>query len=188
MQSCDLLPTHVLLSPKLQLINPPTMADSISSPIQATPGLPDANGDAQKPESNDDPETKECNPIEGESNNVVGCENIGSNSSKSSKKESNSSNNVIVRRERPTRACTARPAKYVDPPVIERRPRPVKREKVEKEVVDEVEEEENEGEAKEQCSKIVTHLVNEPTLEQMPRWKLRSMWELASILNFFNVS
>jgi len=164
------------------------MAEPISSPIQATSSLPDTNGDAQKPEPNDEPETKESSPIESEIDKEVGCENIGSKSAKSRKKESNSSsNNVIVRRERPTRACTARPAKYVYPPVIERRPRPVKREKVEKEVVEEVEEE-AEGGTREQCSKIVTALVNEPTLEQMPRWKLRSMWELASVLNFFNVS
>lgn len=38
------------------------------------------------------------------------------------------------------------------------------------------------------CSKIVTQLVTEPEPAQLPRWSIRSMWELASILNFLNVS
>lgn len=141
------------------------------------PCLPETNGDTQKPESD---------IIGGESNYELETEKVGG---QSNRKDSNScTNNGIVRRERPTRACTTRPAKYVDLPVIGRRPRPAKREKVEKEVVEVVEEEEQEE--GEPCNKIVsvTPLTNEPTLEQMPRWRLRSMWELASILNFFNVS
>lgn len=38
-----------------------------------------------------------------------------------------------------------------------------------------------------QCSKIVTPLVGEPEPSQLPRWSIRGMWQLASILNFFNV-
>lgn len=41
-----------------------------------------------------------------------------------------------------------------------------------------------------QCSnsKIVTSLVGPPPPSQLPRWSLRSMWELASVLNFLHVS
>ena len=40
-----------------------------------------------------------------------------------------------------------------------------------------------------QCSssKIVTPLVETPPASQLPRWSLRSMWELASVLNFLHV-
>lgn len=196
MQSYDLLPNPTLISPNPHLLDLPAMDDAVSSPIHRSSGEPVTNGDTQKPEpeTRTETETKEgSNPIEDESKKEeLGGDDVGSksnNSSKNGKKESNSNsnNNVIVRRERPTRACTARPAKYVDPPVIERRPRPPKREKVEKVVAEQVEEEEEEDGSKEQCSKVVTSLVNPPTPEQMPRWGLRSMWELASILNFLHV-
>ncbi|KAJ4889486.1 DDT domain superfamily [Raphanus sativus] len=36
-------------------------------------------------------------------------------------------------------------------------------------------------------SKIVTSLVSPPEPSQMPRWNLRSMWQLASVLNFLHV-
>ncbi|XP_048500158.1 DDT domain-containing protein DDR4 isoform X2 [Beta vulgaris subsp. vulgaris] len=211
MESCDLLPNPTIISPKSHLLDLPAMDDVVLSPIQRSSGEIETNGVAEIPETNKNPENsenpetnknpensgnpgtkiEEINPIEEESKKELelGSNDVGSkSSSKNGKKESNnSSNNVIVRRERPTRACTARPAKYVDPPVIERRPRPAKREKVEKLVVEEVEDEEDEEELKEQCSKVVTSLVNPPMPEQMPRWHLRSMWEMASILNFFHV-
>ncbi|XP_068643383.1 DDT domain-containing protein DDR4-like isoform X2 [Aristolochia californica] len=38
-----------------------------------------------------------------------------------------------------------------------------------------------------QCSKIITPLVHSPPPSQVPRWNLRSMWELASLLNFLHV-
>ncbi|XP_068638033.1 DDT domain-containing protein DDR4-like isoform X3 [Aristolochia californica] len=38
-----------------------------------------------------------------------------------------------------------------------------------------------------QCSKIITPLVHSPPPTQVPRWNLRSMWELASLLNFLHV-
>uniref|UniRef100_A0A7C9E9C5 DDT domain-containing protein n=1 Tax=Opuntia streptacantha TaxID=393608 RepID=A0A7C9E9C5_OPUST len=183
MQSHDLMPDSALVSPNPHLVDRPTMDDTVSTPIHSSPGRAETNGDAQKAETSDGPETK---PIEGEGRKELGSENISS--SKNGKRSSNTNNsNTIVKRERPTRACTARPAKYVDPPVIERRPRPPKREKLEKVEMKEVEEEEEQGEGKEQCSRVVTSLVNAPTPEQMPRWNLRSMWQLASILNFFNV-
>ncbi|KAL3528288.1 hypothetical protein ACH5RR_007610 [Cinchona calisaya] len=61
---------------------------------------------------------------------------------------------------------------------------------------EEEEEEEEEGEDEDspsgrsrnqQCSKIVTPLVGEPEPSQLPRWSIREMWQLASILNFLNV-
>lgn len=39
-----------------------------------------------------------------------------------------------------------------------------------------------------QCSKSITPLVGELEPSQLPRWNIRSMWQLASILNFLNVS
>ncbi|KAL0335674.1 UNVERIFIED_CONTAM: DDT domain-containing protein DDR4 [Sesamum radiatum] len=38
-----------------------------------------------------------------------------------------------------------------------------------------------------QYSRIVTPLVGEPEASQLPRWNIRSMWQLASILNFLNI-
>ncbi|CAO2818657.1 unnamed protein product [Amaranthus hypochondriacus] len=179
------------------------MDDAISVLIHRSSGEPENNGDTSKPETNYNPETemateaKESNLIEEESNKELSSDQfVGSKTNnKNGKKESktNTKNkDVVVRRERPTRACTIRPPKYVVPPIIERRPRLPKKEKVEKMVVadeaveDEVEEEEEE-ESNGKCSNVVTPLVNPPTVDQIPRWNLRSMWELASILNFFHV-
>ncbi|XP_057516654.1 DDT domain-containing protein DDR4-like isoform X2 [Amaranthus tricolor] len=201
MQSYDLLPNPTLISPNPHLFHYPAMDDAISVPIHRSSGKPESNGDTSKPETNNNPETemateaKESNLIEEESNKELGSDQfVGSKSNnKNGKKESNTTTknkDVVVRRERPTRACTIRPAKYVDPPIIERRPRLPKKEKVVKMVVadeaveDEVEEEE---ESNVKFSKVVTPLVNTPTLDQIPRRNLRSMWELASILNFFHV-
>ncbi|KAL5976695.1 hypothetical protein ACLOJK_021028, partial [Asimina triloba] len=73
------------------------------------------------------------------------------------------------------RACTSRSsarlqAPAAPPPSVEQR-RPAKDEQ-----------------QPQQCSKIVTRLVAEPTPSDLPRWSLRSMWEFASLLNFLNVS
>ncbi|KAH9624449.1 hypothetical protein KSS87_008879 [Heliosperma pusillum] len=159
------------------------MNDTVLDPIHGSSGGLDLNGDINKPEFE--------NPglVEGNSNSNC---NSNSNdvvvSSVGVKNGRNSSNDVFVRRERPTRACTTRTPKYVDPPVIEKRSRGPKKEKavavVEEEDVN-VSEEENEVMG--QCSKVVTSLVNPPTPEQMPRWRLRSMWELASILHFLHL-
>lgn len=56
---------------------------------------------------------------------------------------------------------------------------------------EEEEEQEEDGapNSPEQCSgsgKIVTPLVGSPPPSQLPRWSLRSMWELASVLNFLH--
>lgn len=80
-----------------------------------------------------------------------------------------------TRSNRPSRACTIRAASrlYSSPPAIERKPKKEQR---------------REESPPEQCSKIVTPLVEPPTESQLPRWNLRSMWELASVLNFLRVS
>lgn len=59
--------------------------------------------------------------------------------------------------------------------MVERKPKPKK------------EQQEEESPQQQQCSKIVTPLVEEPSPSQLPRWSLRSKWELASVLNFLHV-
>ncbi|GAB4845546.1 hypothetical protein Ancab_038951 [Ancistrocladus abbreviatus] len=158
------------------------MCDAVSIPIpDSRPCSPQPQPRTSNHEINHKNEETHNNGEEnGEGTNGNSENNNNKSSSRSSKREKNSSVN-IVRRERPSRACTVRSAKlYVEPPVVERRSRPAaKREKVE-EVVEE-------EEPKEQTNKIVTPLVISSPPGQMPRWNLRSMWELASILNFLNL-
>ncbi|KAL1207851.1 DDT domain-containing protein DDR4 [Cardamine amara subsp. amara] len=115
-----------------------------------------------------------------------------------------------LRRTRPSRACTVRAQQRLQElQAAERKLRPPKKEfkreqhrrkeEVEEEddedVDDQEEEEEDDGDEsnKVQCvaggssGKIVTSLVPPPEPSQMPRWNLRSMWELASVLNFLHV-
>ncbi|KAK9278722.1 hypothetical protein L1049_028298 [Liquidambar formosana] len=86
---------------------------------------------------------------------------------------------IPSRNHRPPRACTARAAArlYAAQPVVERKPKPAKKDR------------HNESPPQQQCSnsKIVTPLVSSPPPTQLPRWSLRSMWELASVLNFLHV-
>lgn len=106
----------------------------------------------------------------------------------------NGGDNVVVRRERPSRACTARSAARLHAAAAaeaEVRKKKSKKRKVRREVLEEVEEEEEPPSPVNEFSKIVTVLVKEPPLAQMgqmARWNIRSMWELAAVLNFFNVS
>lgn len=82
-----------------------------------------------------------------------------------------------ARKSRPARACTARSfARLQSPsPVTERRPLAVgvitRREK----------------EEQQQTTRVITPLTLPPQPAQLQRWTLRSMWELASVLNFLNV-
>lgn len=94
-----------------------------------------------------------------------------------------------TRSNRPSRACTIRAAQrlYSSPPVIERKPKKEQRRQRERERERE-DSPESSPSPPSQCSKIVTPLVEPPSESQLPRWKLRSMWELASVLNFLNVS
>ncbi|CAH1428405.1 unnamed protein product [Lactuca virosa] len=103
-------------------------------------------------------------------------------------------NNVVVRRERPSRACTARSAARIYEAAVaeaavvstvrKQKPRRRPRREVEEE---EEEEEEPPPSPPNPYSDIITPLVSEPESSQLPRWEIRSMWELASVLNFLNV-
>ena len=104
-------------------------------------------------------------------------------------KEEEEKKATVTRSNRPSRACTIRAASRLYSsvqPTIHRKSKVVRREK--KEEKKEEEEEEEEDERQIQCSKIVTTLVEEPPASQLPRWNLRAMWELASVLNFLHVS
>lgn len=111
--------------------------------------------------------------------------------SQENKKDSNFTNNNennFVRRVRPSRACTLRSAaKLYEAKEASGNGRKKNNKRKERSLS--VEESPPRSPPQDQqCSKIVTPLVAEPTLSQLPRWSIRSMWELASILNFLNVS
>ncbi|CAL5441360.1 unnamed protein product [Camellia sinensis] len=91
--------------------------------------------------------------------------------------------NNIVRKERPSRACTARAAARLyaaEAAAAERKQRAARKDRVREKSP------EPSRPPPPQC-KIVTPLTVEPPPSQLPRWSLRSMWELGSILNFLNV-
>ncbi|KAG2319731.1 hypothetical protein Bca52824_012944 [Brassica carinata] len=114
-------------------------------------------------------------------------------------------NTTPLRRTRPSRACTVRTQQRLqEQQAAERKLKAPKKECKRKEEVEvdeddaddqEDEDEEEDDESQMQCvgggssvkSKIVTSLVPPPEPSQMPRWNLRSMWELASVLNFLHV-
>jgi hypothetical protein len=95
----------------------------------------------------------------------------------------------LSRSNRPSRACTIRAAarlqqqyqqqhQHAEP----RKPKAAKKEQQQRD---------DDEPSPQQCgsaSKIVTSLVDPPSPSQLPRWTLRSMWELASVLNFLHVS
>ncbi|KAL8118263.1 DDT domain-containing protein DDR4-like [Apium graveolens] len=110
--------------------------------------------------------------------------------SQENKKDTNFTNNGddnFVRRVRPSRACTLRSAaKLYEAKEASANER--KKNNKRKEMSLSLEESPPPSPPQDQqCSKIVTPLVGEPTISQLPRWSIRSMWELASILNFLNV-
>ncbi|KAK4804146.1 hypothetical protein SAY86_003963 [Trapa natans] len=84
---------------------------------------------------------------------------------------------------RPTRACTVRAAarlQELHQPAAERQPKTApKKERI----VDEAEM----SPPQQSGTRAVTKLVEPPPPAQLPRWRLRSMWELASVLNFLHV-
>ncbi|KAF7806145.1 DDT domain-containing protein DDR4-like isoform X1 [Senna tora] len=86
---------------------------------------------------------------------------------------------ITTRSNRPSRACTIRAASRLystAQPAIQRKAKDAKKEQ-----------RRPESPPQQQCSKIVTPLVEPPPPAQLPRWNLRSMWELASVLNFLHV-
>lgn len=113
-----------------------------------------------------------------------------------SKDTKNTNSNNIVRRERPSRACTIRSAARLHEAAAaeakvtadDRKRKKKRKERPRARDEEEEEEEPSSPPQDEQCSKIVTPLVGEPPPSQLPRWSIRSMWELASILDFLNVS
>ncbi|XP_059643655.1 DDT domain-containing protein DDR4 isoform X2 [Cornus florida] len=118
--------------------------------------------------------------------------NTHNNNENKNTHNNNNNNNNIVKRERPSRACTVRSAARLyaaaaaEAAVVSagRRQKAAKKERLRPR---EVEEERSPSPQQQQCSKIVTPLANPPPPGQLPRWSIRSMWELASILNFLNV-
>ncbi|GMH21959.1 hypothetical protein Nepgr_023802 [Nepenthes gracilis] len=179
MQTYDgLSPNASLIGPNPDHLDLPTMGDAVSAPIHhSQPSSPH-----QKTHNNDNTQSYNGNATE-----VRNTENNDSESkiSRSNKEKNGTNSDAIVRRERPSRACTARAAAsklYVEPSVIERRPKPAAR-RERGDAQEEVEEEEQ----KDQSRHIVTPLVNSPPAGQFPRWNLRAAWELASILNFLNI-
>ncbi|KAL2340833.1 hypothetical protein Fmac_008773 [Flemingia macrophylla] len=84
-------------------------------------------------------------------------------------------------RSRPSRACTIRAAARLYTASQPPRPKAAKRDPRREDSPP------SSPPQPQQCSKIVTLLVEPPSPAQLPRYNLRSMWELASILNFFNL-
>lgn len=104
---------------------------------------------------------------------------------------------VVVKRERPSRACTARSAVRIyeaavaEAAVVAAVRKQKSRRRQRRRTAEEDEDEEVEVEPPPSppnpYSDVITPLVGEPETSQLPRWHIRSMWELASILNFLNV-
>ncbi|XP_030937785.1 DDT domain-containing protein DDR4 [Quercus lobata] len=88
----------------------------------------------------------------------------------------------VNRSNRPSRACTIRAAARLYAAAA-----PASKPKKKDQQLQQQQQQLEESPQKEQCSKIVTQLVEQPPPAQLPRWTLRSMWELASILNFLHV-
>ncbi|XP_057791949.1 DDT domain-containing protein DDR4 [Salvia miltiorrhiza] len=150
----------------------------------------------------------------GVENNTKG-ESIKENNLKSAS-DNNGNSSVVGRRERPSRACTQRAAARLQAAAeaeaamaeAERKRKKKRRERLTARLLKEESEEEdgyrdddeeggeNEENGEEdgstslaqlQSSRIITPLLGEPEASQLPRWNIRSMWQLASILNFLNV-
>ncbi|XP_041998273.1 DDT domain-containing protein DDR4-like [Salvia splendens] len=118
--------------------------------------------------------------------------------------DNNGNSNVVTRRERPSRACTERAgAKLQAAAEAEAERKKKRREKLTARLLkNESEEEDGYRDSDEeengeedgsnslthlQSSRAITPLLGEPEASQLPRWNTRSMWQLASILNFLNV-
>ncbi|KAH7528524.1 DDT domain-containing protein DDR4 isoform X2 [Ziziphus jujuba] len=100
----------------------------------------------------------------------------------------------LSRSNRPSRACTIRAAERLyaakaQSASEQRKAKAAKKEKQNNSNNDKQQQEQQNDESPQQCgsSKIVTPLVGPPPPSQLPRWSLRSMWELASVLNFLHV-
>lgn len=138
---------------------------SEGSPPPPPPPIPSESGDRSSPEPNSQ------NHIADSQNGVAA----------TSKEETTTTVSLTTTRSnRPSRACTIRAAARLHSaaqPAIQRKAKDAKKEP-----------RLPESPPPSQCSKIVTPLVEPPPPSQLPRWNLRSMWELASVLNFLHVS
>ncbi|KAF5730110.1 hypothetical protein HS088_TW20G00480 [Tripterygium wilfordii] len=96
---------------------------------------------------------------------------------------------TTTRSNRPSRACTVRTAARLHEAARQQSLTLTERRQKAKKEQNNQQLQRND-ESPQQCSgtsKIVTPLVGLPEPSQLPRWSLRSMWELASVLNFLNV-
>ncbi|XP_042032701.1 DDT domain-containing protein DDR4-like [Salvia splendens] len=182
--------------------------------LPCNPSLEDSSAmpEHYSPIHHHSPENSE-NRKSGFENNTKG-EGIKETNVKSAS-ENNGNSSVVVRRERPSRACTQRAAARLQAAAeaeataeVERKRKKKRKERLSARLLKEDSEEEDgyreEGEvggeeeengeedgstslAQLPSSRAVTPLVGEPEASQLPRWNIRSMWQLASILNFLNV-
>lgn len=171
------------------------------SPIQCSPEKP-ANGEAHVGNSSK-------NGSGGENGVRIG--SVGENNGGAA------AAGLVARRERPTRACTQRAAERMQAAAEaeaamaekeRRKKKAKKRERLAARLLREDSDEEEVGATEEegvkeeengvegggspsssrlQYSKLITPLVGELEPSQLPRSNIRSMWQLASILNFLNV-
>ncbi|KAK6924929.1 DDT domain [Dillenia turbinata] len=154
----------------------PLDPSSMSHPNSSSPIHHD-----QLPESTENTQIKDTKISE--NNNT----NTNSNSN-----HNNNNSTAFTRRERPSRACTVRTAARLHAAAVAsaapepRKPRQLKKERFER-FEKPPSPEPRTPPPEKQCSKIITPLVAEPPPSQLPRWTLRSMWELASILNFLHI-
>ncbi|XP_055825326.1 DDT domain-containing protein DDR4 [Solanum dulcamara] len=165
-----------------------------------------------QPSSSSSPIHHETNHTHNENKGFPSQEKKTSENNFNSNSNANNSISNIVRRERPARECTKRAAARLQAAAaaeaeaaskVRKKKTAGRKERLAARLLREEEDEEKshkgddeegveEGEngspsSRQQCGKIVTQLVGEPEPSQLPRWNLRSMWQLASILNFLNV-
>ncbi|KAF3437102.1 hypothetical protein FNV43_RR19855 [Rhamnella rubrinervis] len=98
---------------------------------------------------------------------------------------------TLSRTNRPSRACTIRAAARLYAAAQsaneQRRTKGVKKERRQQQQNQQRDDDSPLNQQQCSNSKIVTSLVGPPPPSQLPRWSLRSMWELASVLNFLHV-
>ncbi|KAL3513229.1 hypothetical protein ACH5RR_025946 [Cinchona calisaya] len=205
-------------SPIVSIANNPLSDSHFSTRAMASDPQPSAPTPIQSPNHH------KINTKNSKNNNSITSNNNHDQINSTINKNNNDNNNIndsssigIVRRERPSRACTQRAAARMQAAAAaeaaaaaadkkqkkaaSRRQRLTGRllkEEVEEEEEEEAKDEDNDEEGEDgdspsgafrnqQCNKIVTPLLGEPELSQLPRWSIRGMWQLASILNFLNV-
>ncbi|KAM0982568.1 hypothetical protein ACFX2I_015427 [Malus domestica] len=95
----------------------------------------------------------------------------------------------LSRSNRPSRACTIRAAARIQQQFQQQQNQPAEKRRAVNKKEQQQQQQRDDESSSPQCSsasKIVTPLVGPPPPSQLPRWTLRSMWELASLLNFLH--